>query len=233
MSDRPRLRPSFARDARNKGNELSQSPEELRRLQAKYNITAWVYDVLDFPWELQYRRWRPALLEDLRGYVLEAGVGTGRNLPYYHPEASVTAIDQSGSMLRRAAKRGRKAVCRLQLCQEDATTMESIPSGHFDWVISTFLCCVLPDHLQPLAIKQFARVLKPGGRFRLLEIIYSKDPRLRRRQDFFTPFVEKVYGARFDRNTLEHVRQTAGLRLLGTRFLKHDTYLLIEGTRIF
>jgi len=203
--------------------------EELRQLQAKYNITAWFYDILDLPWELQYRRWRPGLLADVRGCVLEAGVGTGRNLPYYGAEAAVTGIDLSGAMLRRAAKRGRQAACALQLRQEDVTTMESISAGQFDWVISTFLCCVLPDQLQPLALQQFERVLKPGGRFRLLEIVYSKESRLRRRQELLAPFVEKVYGARFDRHTLEHVRKTAKLRLLTTRFLKSDTYLLIEG----
>jgi ubiquinone/menaquinone biosynthesis C-methylase UbiE len=109
--------------------------------------------------------------------------------------------------------------------------MDSVPSSHFDWVVSTFLCCVLPDHLQPLALEHFARILKQGGRFRLLEIIYSKEPRLRRRQSFLAPFVQKVYGARFDRNTLEHVRRTPRLKLLRTRFLKHDTYLVIEGER--
>jgi ubiquinone/menaquinone biosynthesis C-methylase UbiE len=89
----------------------------------------------------------------------------------------------------------------------------------------------MPDPLQPLAIAQFARILKPGGRFRLLEMVYSKNPRLRRRQELFAPFVERVYGARFDRNTLSHLRQATQLRLLNTRFLKHDTYLLIEGER--
>lgn len=208
-----------------------QSREDISRLRAKYDITAWFYDILDFYWELQYRRWRPGLLQDVRGFVLEAGVGTGRNLRYYRPEASVTAIDLSRAMLRRAAKRGRHAVCQFKLCQEDVTTMGSIPSGHFDWVVSTFLCCVLPDHLQPLAMQQFERILKPGGRFRLLEILYSKDPRLRRRQDFLAPFVQRVYGARFDRNTLEHVRRASKLSLESTRFLKHDTYLVIEGKR--
>ena len=208
-----------------------QAREDLLRLQAKYDITAWFYDILDFPWELQYRHWRPGLLADVQGFVLEAGVGTGRNLPYYRPEASVTAIDLSPAMLRRAARRGRRAVCQLNLCQEDVTTMESLPSNHYDWVVSTFLCCVLPDQFQPLALQQFERILKPGGRFRLLEIVYSKDPRLRRRQDFLAPFVHRVYGARFDRHTLDHVRRASKLRLLGTRFLKHDTYLLIEGQR--
>jgi demethylmenaquinone methyltransferase/2-methoxy-6-polyprenyl-1,4-benzoquinol methylase len=208
-----------------------ESHEELRRLEAKYAITAWFYDILDFPWELQYRHWRPHLLADVVGSVLEAGVGTGRNLRYYRPQASVTGIDLSQAMLRRAARRGRRAVCPVRLCKEDVTTMDSIPSAQFDWVISTFLCCVLPDHFQPLAMAQFERILKPGGRFRLLEIIYSKKTSLRRRQEFFAPFVRKAYGARFDRNTLEHVRRAPKLELLGTRFLKHDTYLLIEGRK--
>ncbi len=125
-------------------------PDEIRRLRAKYNITAWFYDILDFPWELQYRRWRPVLLSDVGGSVLEAGVGTGRNLPHYPPPASVTGIDLSPGMLRRAAKRARRARRRFVLRQEDATTMASIPSEQFDWVVSTFLCCVMPDHLPTL-----------------------------------------------------------------------------------
>jgi len=208
-----------------------QFSEELRPLQTKYNITAWFYDFLDFPWELQYRHWRPGLLADVRGNVLEAGVGTGRNLPYYPAVASVTAIDLSRTMLHRAARRGRQAVCQLQLRQEDATTLQSIASGQFDWVISTFLCCVLPDEFQPMALKQFERILKPGGRFRLVEIVYSNDPRLRRRQKFFAPFVSLVYGARFDRHTLDHINRSPNLSVVSTRFLKHDTYLFIEGRR--
>jgi hypothetical protein len=58
--------------------------EERRALQLKYDITAWFYDILDYPWERQYRNWRPQLVGDVRGKVLEAGVGTGRNLKYYN-----------------------------------------------------------------------------------------------------------------------------------------------------
>lgn len=66
--------------------------EENLLIQAKYNVTAWFYDILDFPWELQYRHWRPALLGDMRGAVLEAGVGTGRNLRFYHHCVNRTKI---------------------------------------------------------------------------------------------------------------------------------------------
>jgi hypothetical protein len=29
--------------------------------RARYGITAWFYDILDYPWELQYRKWRPGI----------------------------------------------------------------------------------------------------------------------------------------------------------------------------
>jgi ubiquinone/menaquinone biosynthesis C-methylase UbiE len=203
--------------------------EDNKLLQAKYNITAWFYDILDYPWERQYRNWRPVLLKDVRGEVLEAGVGSGRNLKYYPANVNLIGIDLCLEMLRRAMKRGRAALCHIDLRQEDATIMKSIPSSHFDWLVSTFLCCVMPDHLQPLAIRQFERILKPGGRFRLLEMVYSNDPRLRRRQQLLTGFIEKVYGARFDRNTLSHLERSGNLRITNTYFIKKDVYLVIEG----
>ena len=201
-------------------------------LQAKYNITAWLYDILDYPWELQYRRWRPILLKNVRGTVLEAGVGTGRNLKYYHPNVKLTAFDLSEEMLKKAIKRGRSAACEIEFLQEDATIMESIPSGHFDWVFSTFLCCVMPDELQPLAIKQFERVLKPGGRFLLLEMKYPANPILKKIMQITAPFVEKVYGARFDRHTLEFIKESSKLKITKTYYLKRDIYLVIEGIRV-
>ena len=150
---------------------------------------------------------------DLHGEVLEAGVGTGRNLKYYPSHVKLTALDFSPAMLRHASRRCSGAACSVRLLQDDACDMTAIESGRYDWVVATFLCCVLPAGLQTQAIAQFERVLKPGGRFRLLEMVYSKDPALRRRQDFFAPFVEKVYGARFDRDTHRHLLNHAGLKI--------------------
>lgn len=200
-------------------------------LQAKYNITAIFYDILDYPWERIYKKWRPDLLKDIRGRVLEAGVGTGRNLKHYHNTVHLVGIDQSDKMLQKARKRANKANCKIELILEDASIMGSLDSDQFDWLFSTFMCCVMPDDIQEIAIEQFARVLKPGGRFRLLEMIYSKNKKIRKRQEFFAPFVEKVFGARFDRNTLEYLNRSSKLKVTKTSFLKDDVYLLIEGIR--
>jgi len=201
-------------------------------LQTKYNVTAFFYDILDYPWERIYRRWRPSLVGDLRGKVLEAGVGTGRNLKYYHKDVELTGIELSKQMLHIAEKRTTEAQCQIKLINEDATVMQSVKSNQYDWVFSTFMCCVMPDEIQKLAINQFARVLKQGGRFRLLEIVYSKNEKIRKRQHYFAPFVEHIYGARFDRNTLRYIEEYPNLKVTKTSFLKDDTYLLIEGVRI-
>ncbi len=212
-------------------DENAKVQKEKLLLQTKYNITAYFYDILDYPWERTYRKWRPKLVKDLRGKVLEAGVGTGRNLEFYHKDVELTGIELSERMLAKAKKRVTKAKCRVRLINEDAAVMQSIGSDQFDWIYSTFMCCVMPDEIQNLAIKQFCRVLKRGGRFRLLEIVFSKNEKIRFRQELFAPFVEKVFGARFDRKTLEHIEVSRNLRITNTSFLKDDTYLLIEGFR--
>lgn len=197
----------------------------------QYPWAAWLYDIVDYPWERLYRHWRGNLVGDLQGKVLEAGVGTGRNLPYYSDQAEVWAVDLYPAMLSQAERRGRKAQCAVHFSQADVLNLAQFPDAHFDWVISTFLCCVMPDHHQPKALAEFARVLKPGGQFKFIEIVYSQHAALRRRQAFFAPWVEWAFGARFDRQTRAHLDANAHLKMTSTRFLKDDTYLLIEGIR--
>lgn len=201
-------------------------------LRTKYALTGRYYDVLDYPFErLTYRKWRPQLLEDVRGLVLEAGVGTGHNLAHYHPSVQVTGVDLSPVMLQRARAKAKRAACEVDLRVADATVMRDIPSSHFDWVFTTFMCCVMPDELQPAALAQFGRVLKPGGRFRLLEVVWSRDPAVRKVQERIAWLTERLYGARFDRQTRAHIEREPTLEITGTRFLKWDAYLLIDGVR--
>jgi ubiquinone/menaquinone biosynthesis C-methylase UbiE len=201
------------------------------QLKKKYRITAQLYDILDWYWECQYRKWRPKLVADVSGRALEAGVGTGKNLPYYSSNVTLTGFDLSPHMVKRAKAQAAKAACRANIIEEDASALKSIPDARFDWYISTFMYCVMPDLIQPQALRQMARVLVPGGRFKIVEMIYSKQNRLRLRQSLFAPFVEMVYGARFDRHTMEHIQENPDLKIEKTSFLKDDTYLLIEGFR--
>ena len=58
----------------------------------RYQRIAWAYDLLDLPFEYgRYRKIRPMLFRGLSGRILEAGVGTGRNFPFYPPTVRLSA----------------------------------------------------------------------------------------------------------------------------------------------
>ena len=71
-----------------------------------YHHIAHIYDVLDLPFEHgRYQPIRKHMFSGLAGRILDAGVGTGRNMTFYPEGAEVTGIDLSKAMLHRAEKR--------------------------------------------------------------------------------------------------------------------------------
>jgi ubiquinone/menaquinone biosynthesis C-methylase UbiE len=194
----------------------------------RYQRIAPLYDVIDFPFEYtRYRRVRPMLFQGLSGRILDAGVGTGRNFPFYPPGAEVVGVDISPAMLARAEQRRHaSAAADVQLRQMDVTDLQ-FPDRSFDAAVATFLFCTLPDELQVPALKELGRVLKPRGMIRLLEYARPRGTVRRLITRIWEPWVAWAYGASFDRRTEEHVRE-AGLEPIGTRFVVDDLIKLIS-----
>ncbi len=191
-----------------------------------YARIARFYDLLDGPFEKnRYRAMRPVLFEGLSGRILDAGVGTGRNIEFYPSGSDVTGIDLSPAMLRRARKRRDAAGRALELVEMDARNT-AFPDDHFDAVVATFLFCVLDYKDQLPALKELGRVCRPGGEIRLLEYGYSQNLRQRFVMRLWAPWVHWAYGARFDRDTERYV-EDAGLTLLHKTFLYTDTVKLL------
>ena len=72
----------------------------------KYERIAPLYDVLDKAYEVSWkRRLRGEVFRGSVGLVLDAGAGTGCNIPFYPRNATIVAVDNSPAMLSRAAKR--------------------------------------------------------------------------------------------------------------------------------
>jgi ubiquinone/menaquinone biosynthesis C-methylase UbiE len=181
-------------------------PSNLRR----YEQVARFYDLLDFPFEfLRYRHIRPLLFAGLAGRILDAGAGTGRNIPFYPSGASVTGIDFSPAMLARAASRARRHGVQMELRQMDVTRLE-FPAGWFDAAVASFLFSVLPEELQVPAMRELGRVVRPAGTIRLLELA---PPRSLTRRLGGSPgrwFAAWAYGASFGRAIAETMER-AGL----------------------
>jgi len=192
----------------------------------RYQRIAPLYDLLDLPFEYgRYRHIRPQLFQGLSGRILDAGVGTGRNIPYYPHDAQVVGIDLSPAMLARAERRARSHRREVELHQMDVTRL-AMPDRSFDAAVASFLFCVLPEELQAPALREIARVLKPGGTLRLIEYVRPQGTLRAALARLWEPWMAWAYGAGFDRHTEEHVSES-GLELLQSRFVVDDLIKLI------
>jgi ubiquinone/menaquinone biosynthesis C-methylase UbiE len=188
---------------------------------SRYQRIAPLYDLLDLPFEWgRYRRIRPLLFAGLSGCILEAGVGTGRNMPFHPRAAEVTAIDFSAAMLKRAERRTALSPAKVVLGQMDVTRL-ALRDAAFDGAVASFLFCVLPPDQQSPGLRELARVVRPGGILRLLEYVRPRDPLRRAVARLWEPWMRFAYGAGFDRDTERHV-PAAGLELVESRFVAAD-----------
>ncbi|MBI4395461.1 MAG: class I SAM-dependent methyltransferase [Elusimicrobia bacterium] len=202
---------------------------DLKRL---YQRASRYYDILDWPFEFfRYRLVRPKLWRNLHGTLLDLGAGTGRNVACYPDKSFVYTVDLSPAMLKKAQERIRENGRDAKCVEADASRLP-LPDRSVDACVSTFLFCVLPDDRQPAVLREVRRVLKPEGRLRLLEYVYSKNPWRRFWMRMLSPLVEFLYGARFDRQTKNHL-VASGFRIDREEFVAKDVLLFIEASPLY
>lgn len=181
-----------------------------------------IYDkVMDRPELAEHRRRQ---LAGLSGEVLEIGIGTGLNLPWYPNEVTrVCAVEPNPGMNRRLAARAAAAPMPVE---RHALAGEELPfdAGRFDFAVSTMTLCSLADVERALA--QVRRVLKPGGAFVFFEHGLSSDPDVQRWQHRLE-WLQQLYA---DCSLLLDVRAV----LEGARFAQLDveTFLLEGAPRV-
>jgi ubiquinone/menaquinone biosynthesis C-methylase UbiE len=198
----------------------------LHSLFDTYQRIAPAYDLLNLAFEFgRYRHIRPQLFAGLSGRILEAGVGTGRNIAFYPADAEVIGIDLSYAMIARADRRADAIGRKIEFHQMDVTRL-AFADDSFDAAVASFLFCVLPNELQVPALREIERVLKPGGTLRLLEYVRPTGTYRAFVARLWEPWMAWAYGAGFDRNTEEHVAET-GFDVVESRFVVPDLVKLI------
>lgn len=126
------------------------------------------------------RQRRRMLLADARGHVLEIGAGTGLNVRHYPQVDALVLTEPDPQMARRLRSRVVGHPLSPTVLEAPAEDLPFV-DGSFDTVVSTMVLCTVsePRH----ALDEIRRVLRPGGRFLLIEHIRSDQPRLARWQD--------------------------------------------------
>lgn len=182
-------------------NNGSNSTEAARR---RYDRIAPFFDVIEGVMEgMAFQHWRALLWSRLAsGDILEVGVGTGKNFPFYPGTCRMTAIDFSRAMLLRAEAKAKELGVTVDLRCMDVQWMD-FPDASFDGVIGSFVFCSVPEPLRGLA--EIRRVLKPGGKLVLLEHVLSERPLLAWLMNVLNPVVVRLSGANINRNTVDAV----------------------------
>ncbi len=178
-------------------------------IKKRYNRSSSYYDWMDRMISDSLREKAVAMA---RGQVLEVGVGTGKNFPYYPEGCEVTAIDFSKGMLAQARKKLSLAKVPITLLEMDAQAM-TFPDNAFDTVLATCVFCSVPDPIKGL--KEVQRVCKPDGQIILLEHMRSEHPLLGLLMDILNPVSLYVIGSNINRKTMENI-QEAGIEVSST-----------------
>lgn len=143
---------------------------------------------------------RKLVVPRARGKVLEIGVGTGLNFPFYDPGkvTEVIGLDPSPEMRRMAEEASGDLPFAVEFI---GLPGEEIPleSRSVDTVLVTYTLCSIPD--AQAALRQMRRVLKPEGRLVFCEHGLAPDRSVRRWQGRMNPIWSRFGGGcRLDRD---------------------------------
>ncbi len=181
----------------------------------KYNRISYVYDLMESVVEfLQFGKWRRIILSDMSGFVLDMGVGTGKNLKYFPLDCTVIGVDISQKMLEHAKKKS-KGMDNVSLLVMDGEHL-AFRDDSFDNVLTTFVLCSVPEPVN--ALKELQRVCKPQGCVINLEHMRSRNALVAFIEDVFNPLTTFVMGVNINRRTVDNIKK-AGLEVLEERNL--------------
>lgn len=139
------------------------------------------------------RKQRERVVSLAEGRVLEVGIGSGLNIPYYNRDkiSHVWGLEPSEGMRRKAQKNLRRAGFEIEWLDLPG---EEIPldDKSADTVLLTYTLCTIPDWYR--ALRQMRRVIRPGGTLIFCEHGEAPDEGVKKWQERIDPIWKRVAG---------------------------------------
>ena len=159
-------------------------------------------------------RQRQKIVPLAEGRVLEIGIGSGLNLPFYTPGRikHLWGLDPSPQMWALARKELSKLDFKVDFIEAPA---EDIPldDGAVDTIVVTYTLCTIPDAHAALA--EARRVLKPDGRLLFCEHGLAPDENVRRWQNRLNPLWKQIGGGCNLNRPIPKLMDQAGFAIRG------------------
>lgn len=155
--------------------------------------------------------YRQRIVPLARGRVLEIGVGSGLNLPYYGAAVEhLIGLDPSPKLLGFAREAARRSRHSIELIEGSAETIPLF-NRSIDTIVTTWTMCSIPDIRR--ALGELRRVLRPDGRLLFVEHGKAPDPSVGRWQNAVTPFWRCLSGGCHLNRSIDQLIRNAGFRL--------------------
>src|SRR5260370_1232921 len=157
-------------------------------------------------------RLRAAWIPHARGDVLEIGIGSGLNLPFYSSAVQrVYGVDPSLELQRMANKRGSAAPFEVEFFRQSAEDPLPLGDASIDTIVMTWTLCSIPN--PALALPQIKRVLKANGRLIFVEHGRAADPGVVVWQDRITPVWKQIGGGCHLNRKIDELIRAGGFQI--------------------
>ncbi|SEE38023.1 Methyltransferase domain-containing protein [Rhizobiales bacterium GAS188] len=154
--------------------------------------------------------YRQRVIGAAEGRVLEIGIGSGLNLPFYGaPVREVLGLEPSPQLIAMARRRAEASAVPVTLVEGSA---EAIPldAKSIDTVVTTWTLCTIPQAANALA--EMRRVLKPSGKLLFIEHGLAPDLGVRNWQNRLTPAWKFISGGCHLNRPIQTMIESAGFR---------------------
>ena len=149
-----------------------------------------------------------------KGEVLEIGIGSGLNLPFYDESKvnKIWGLEPYEGMRKLAEKKIKKTKLNVEFIDLPGEEIP-LPSSSVDTVLVTYSLCTIPDVF--LALEGMRRVLKPNGKLLFSEHGLAPDRNVRIWQERLNPCWSKIAGGCNLNKNIPQIINTAGFQIEG------------------
>jgi ubiquinone/menaquinone biosynthesis C-methylase UbiE len=157
-------------------------------------------------------RLRAEWLPRARGDVLEVGIGSGLNLPFYSSQVQrIYGLDPSVELQRMARARVADTRLEVEFFLQSAEDAVPLSDASVDTVVFTWTLCSIANAAR--ALQQCKRVLKTGGHLIFLEHGRAPDPGIVAWQDRLTPVWKRIGGGCHLNRKIDELIEEAGFQI--------------------
>jgi len=147
------------------------------------------------------------------GKILEVGIGSGLNLPFYNKSKIIElwGIDPSKELNIMAKNFAKREGLNVNFITSSAEEIP-LPNNYFDTVLITYTMCTIPEVIK--ANNEIRRVLKNDGKLIFCEHGLSPDQNIKKWQNIINKFWSKIAGGcNINRNIPELIKKS-GFRVV-------------------